>query len=53
MLSIPDYPLGLLADRAGIDMILLGDSLAMAVLGYDDTISVQKLETDSLRLEYR
>ena len=40
MLSIPDYPLGLLADRAGLDMILVGDSLAMTVLGYDDTIPV-------------
>ena len=33
MLSIPDYPLALLADRAGLDTILVGDSLAMTVLG--------------------
>ena len=40
MLSIPDYPLALLADRAGLDTILVGDSLAMTVLGYETTVSI-------------
>ena len=40
MLSIPDYPMALLANRAGLDTILVGDSLAMTVLGYETTVSV-------------
>lgn len=40
MLSIPDYPLAILADRAGLDTILVGDSLAMTVLGYETTIPI-------------
>ena len=35
-----DYPSALLADRAGVDVILVGDSLGMVVLGYEDTLSV-------------
>lgn len=35
-----DYPFGLLADRAGVEMILVGDSLGMTVLGYDTTLPV-------------
>jgi 3-methyl-2-oxobutanoate hydroxymethyltransferase len=35
-----DYPFASLADRAGVDMILVGDSLAMTVLGYPTTIPV-------------
>ena len=40
MLSIPDYPMAILADKAGLDTILVGDSLAMTVLGYESTVSV-------------
>ena len=40
MLSIPDYPLALLADRARLDTVLVGDSLAMTVLGYETTVPI-------------
>jgi len=35
-----DYPMARLADRAGVDMILVGDSLGMCVLGYPNTLPV-------------
>jgi 3-methyl-2-oxobutanoate hydroxymethyltransferase len=40
MLTAYDAPGARVADEAGVDMILVGDSLAMVVLGYDDTLQV-------------
>src|SRR6187401_3018677 len=40
MLTAYDYPSARVADAAGADIILVGDSLGMVVLGYPDTLSV-------------
>ena len=40
MVTAYDAPGARMADAAGVDMILVGDSLAMVVLGYDDTLQV-------------
>jgi len=44
MLTAYDYPLASLMDKAGIDMILVGDSLANVVLGLDSTTKVGMTE---------
>ncbi|MRG28331.1 3-methyl-2-oxobutanoate hydroxymethyltransferase [Laceyella tengchongensis] len=40
MITAYDYPAAKMAEAAGADMILVGDSLGMVVLGYDSTIPV-------------
>ncbi len=40
MLTAYDYPSARIAEAAGVDMILVGDSLGMVVLGYESTIPV-------------
>jgi len=40
MLTCYDYPTAYLQEQAGVDMILVGDSLGMTMLGYDSTLPV-------------
>lgn len=40
MVTAYDYPFGLMADEAGMDIVLVGDSLGMVVMGLDGTVAV-------------
>ncbi len=40
MLTAYDYSMAAMIDQAGVDMILVGDSLGMVVLGYESTVPV-------------
>ncbi len=40
MVTAYDYPFGLMADQAGVDIVLVGDSLGMVVMGLEGTVAV-------------
>ncbi|RLI00884.1 3-methyl-2-oxobutanoate hydroxymethyltransferase, partial [Candidatus Bathyarchaeota archaeon] len=40
MTTAYDYPTALLVEKAGLDMILVGDSVGMVVLGYENPVPV-------------
>jgi len=40
MLTAYDYPTACIIDEAGVDMILVGDSLGNVILGYENTLAV-------------
>ena len=40
MCTAYDYPFGLLADQAGMDIVLVGDSVGMVVMGLEGTVAV-------------
>ncbi|MBI3895464.1 MAG: 3-methyl-2-oxobutanoate hydroxymethyltransferase [Acidobacteria bacterium] len=44
MITAYDYPTACLVDEAGVDVVLVGDSLGMVVLGYDTTLPVTLAE---------
>jgi len=41
MITAYDYPTGILVDRAGVEIILVGDSVGNTVLGYENTVPVE------------
>ncbi len=47
MITCYDYPMATLVEQAGIDMVLVGDSLGMTMLGYESTLPVTM--TDMIR----
>jgi 3-methyl-2-oxobutanoate hydroxymethyltransferase len=44
MLTAYDYPMARLVDQSGVDLVLVGDTLAMVVLGHEDTLAVGMTE---------
>ena len=40
MTTAYDYPTALLVEKSGLDMILVGDSISMVVLGYENPVPV-------------
>ena len=50
VLTAYDFSMAKLLDEAGIECILVGDSLGMTMLGYEDTLSVTVEDRKSTRL---
>ena len=46
MLTAYDYPIGRFLDEVGIEVVLVGDSLAMVGLGYETTLPVTMEEAE-------
>ena len=42
MVTAYDYPSAQVAEESGVDMVLVGDSAAMTVLGYTSTVPVSR-----------
>jgi 3-methyl-2-oxobutanoate hydroxymethyltransferase len=40
MVTCYDFPMAYLVEQAGVDIVLVGDSLGMTILGYDSTLPV-------------
>jgi 3-methyl-2-oxobutanoate hydroxymethyltransferase len=40
MVTCYDYPMAYLVEQAGVDIVLVGDSLGMTILGYESTLPV-------------
>jgi 3-methyl-2-oxobutanoate hydroxymethyltransferase len=40
MLTAYDYPTAMMVDESGVDVILVGDSVAMVVMGHETTVSI-------------
>ena len=49
MVTAYDFPQARAADASGVDIVLVGDSLAMVVLGHSDTLSVTMDGVDAAR----
>jgi 3-methyl-2-oxobutanoate hydroxymethyltransferase len=52
MLTSYDYSMAAMVDEAGIDMILVGDSLGNVILGYENTLAVTMDDMFTIRKPY-
>ena len=47
MMTAYDYPFGLMADEAGVDIVLVGDSLGMVVMGSPNQLQPRRTRSPS------